>query len=411
MPDICLYAQVHQPYRLARYRVFDVGSGRDYFDAEANAGILRRVADKCYLPANALLTDLIERSGGRFKLALSLSGVLLEQLEAYAPDVLASFQRLVDTGGVELLGETYHHSLASLADPEEFERQVAMHRQLILRLFRRRPQVFRNTELIFWDDLAPRVARLGFRAVLAEGADHVLRGRSPNQVYASARAPALRILPRNYSLSDDVGFRFSRRDWDGWPLTAEKYGSWLAQSPGESVHLFLDYETFGEHQWDATGIFPFLDRLPAECLARGLRFVHPSEAARQAPRETLSYPRPTSWADQERDTTAWLGNRMQQSAHEWLYQVGRRIRNLGDPALLAAWRRLTTSDHVYYMCTKWFADGDVHAYFSPYESPYDAFVAFGNVLDDLERRTDVAVAERQGRGDHSGSAGREEAVA
>jgi len=394
MPEICLYAQVHQPYRLARYRLFDIGSDRSYFDDEANAAILRRVAEKCYLPTNRLLSELIRRSDGRFRMALSLSGVLLEQLEAWAPDALESFQALVATGGVELLGETYHHSLSSLADPEEFAEQVALHRRTIERLFARRPHVFRNTELIYFDQLGPMVARLGFRGILAEGADHVLGWRSANHVYAAEQAPALRLIPRNYRLSDDVGFRFSRRDWDGWPLTAGKYADWLAAAPGESIHLFLDYETFGEHQWTSTGIFDFLRHWPEECFARGLRFVQPSALARRRPVAPLGFRRPTSWADEERDTTAWLGNGIQSESHRWLYRVGALVKETGDPRLLESWRRLTTSDHVYYMCTKWFADGDVHSYFSPFESPYDAFVAFSNVLEDLELKATAALGRR-----------------
>jgi alpha-amylase len=228
----------------------------------------------------------------------------------------------------------------------------------------------------------------------------VLQGQSANHVYSAPLAPGLRVIPRNYSLSDDVGFRFSRRDWDGWPVTATKYADWVAASSGESVHLFLDYETFGEHQWATTGIFDFLEHLPGNCRDRGVGFVQPSDLVRRTPVGPLSYDRPTSWADQERDTSAWLGNRMQQAAHDWLYRVGRLIREGGDTALLADWRRLTTSDHVYYMCTKWFADGDVHTYFSPYASPYDAFVAFSNVLEDLERRAEETVARAESGGEY-----------
>ena len=389
MPDVCIYAQVHQPYRLRRYRLFDIGTGIEYFDDETNRRILRRVADKCYLPANRLLADLIRRSDRRFKIALSLSGVLLEQCAEHAPDVLESFQDLVDTGGVELLGETHYHSLASLADPDEFGEQVLRHRQIIERWFGQRPQVFRNTELIYWDGLAPEIARLGFRGAMVEGASHVLGWRSPNYVYEAPSAPGLRLIPRNYQLSDDVGFRFSNRDWDGWPVTADKYAGWIANSPGQSVHLFVDYETFGEHQWEDTGIFDFLEHLPWECERRGLRFVHPSTLLERPPVAPLSFERPTSWADIERDTTAWLGNRLQYAAHERLYRMREAVLATRDPQRIEAWRRLTTSDHVYYMCTKWFADGDVHKYFSPYESPYDAFVAFMNVTQDLEQ----AVAE------------------
>lgn len=385
MTDICIYAQVHQPFRLRQYRLFDIGTDTEYFDDESNRRLLRRVADKCYLPANRLLTDLIRNSGGRFKVALSLSGSLLDQLAEWAPDVLVSFQELVATGGVELLGETYFHSLASLANEDEFRDQVERHRRAILRWFGQRPTVFRNTELIYWDGLAPVIRDMGFKAVMVEGADHVMEWRSPNYVYQAAGTPGLRVIPRNYRLSDDVGFRFSNRDWDGWPLTAEKYADWLASASGDSLHLYVDYETFGEHQWADTGIFDFLAHLPDECFRRGLGFVHPSSLAARRPVAPLSFPRPTSWADLERDTTAWLGNRLQYAAQERLYGLRDAVIATGDPARLEAWRRLTTSDHLYYMCTKWFADGDVHKYFSPYDSPYDAFVAFMNVAQDLEQ--------------------------
>jgi alpha-amylase len=394
MPDICLYAQVHQPYRLRRYRVFDIGSGTTYFDNAANRSILRRVADKCYLPTNRLLTEAIRQSGGGFRIALSLSGVLLDQLEADAPDALASFQELVATGGVELLSETFYHSLAALRDREEFHQQVELHRNAIQRHFGQRPTVFRNTELIYDDAIAPVVQGLGFDGILVEGADQVLGWRSPNYVYRSASAPGLRLLPRNYRISDDLGFRFSNRDWDGWPLTADKWADWIAASAESSVHVFLDYETFGEHQWAETGIFDFLRRLPDALAERRVACVHPSTLAAREPEGMLSFPVPTSWADVERDTSAWLGNKMQQAAHERLYRLGPRLRALGDPWRLEAWRRLTTSDHCYYMCTKWFADGDVHKYFNPHESPYDAFVAFMNALTDLER---ACAAERPAR--------------
>jgi alpha-amylase len=377
---------VHQPYRLRRYRVFDIGTGAGYFDDEANHTILRRVAEKCYLPANRLLRELIEQSGGHFRLALSLSGTLINQLEAVAPEVLASFQALVATGGVELLGETFYHSLAALVDPDEFRAQVELHRRTIERHFGCRPEVFRNTELIYDDTIAPMVARLGFKGVLVEGADRVLGWRSPNYVYQAASAPGLRLIPRNYRLSDDIGFRFSNRGWDGWPLTVDKWTDYIARSAEPSVHVFMDYETFGEHQWEETGIFEFLRRLPEALERRRIACVHPSEIILREPAAALTFPTPTSWADIERDTSAWLGNRMQRAAHQRLYGLGNRIRARGEPWLLEAWRRLGSSDHCYYMCTKWFADGDVHKYFNPHGSPYDAFVAFMNALTDLERR-------------------------
>jgi alpha-amylase len=394
MPDICFYFQVHQPYRLRPYRVFDIGSGAGYFDDQGNRNIIRRVADKCYIPANRVLADAIRRSGGRFRVAMSLSGVVLDQLEADAPDALASFQDLVATGGVELLGETFYHSLSALHDPEEFRAQVEQHRAAIQRHFGRRPTVFRNTELIYDDAIAPMVARLGYSAMLVEGVDRVLGWRSPNYVYAAASAPDVRLLPRNYRITDDVGFRFSSRDWGGWPLTTDRWTDWIARMAESSVHVFMDYETFGEHQWAETGIFDFLRSLPDALARRGIACVHPSTLAAREPVGALSFPTTVSWADLERDTSAWLGNRMQQAAFDRLYRLGREIRSLGDPWRLEAWRRLTTSDHCYYMCTKWFADGDVHKYFNPHQSPYDAFVAFMNVLTDLERSCEDGRASR-----------------
>jgi alpha-amylase len=394
MPDICLYAQVHQPYRLRRYRLFDVGTDTSYFDDQLNRQIVQRVAQKCYIPANRLLTDLVRCGDGRFRFALSLSGTLLEQLARWAPEALESFQVLAETGCVELLGETYYHSLSGLADPQEFRAQVQQHSRAIRRYFGQVPTVFRNTELIYWDELGPAIAALGYRGVLAEGAGHVLDWRSPNHVYEAALAPGLRVLPRNYQLSDDVGFRFSQREWDGWPVTAEKYARWVGASEGTSVNVFLDYETFGEHQWEETGIFAFLGHLPGECARQGVGFVQPGELALRRPDAALSFERPTSWADVERDTSAWLGNRIQLAAHERLYALKNVVQASGDPARLEDWRRLTTSDHVYYMCTKWFADGDVHKYFSPFDSPYDAFIAFMNATQDLAQRVAGQPADR-----------------
>ncbi len=392
MTDICLYGQVHQPYRLRRYGLFDIGSGAGYFDDDLNAHVVRRVADKCYLPAARRLTRLVEETGGAFRLALSLSGTLLEQLERWAPHALEAFQALVATGRVELLGETYYHSLSALRDPAEFDDQVRAHRRALARHFDTVPRVFRNTELIYWDALAPRIAALGFTGALMEGADQVLGWRSPNMVYGAAEAPDLRLLPRNYRLSDDIGFRFSNRAWSEWPLRAERHAEWLREAGGDSIHLFLDFETFGEHHWEESGIFAFLERWPQECLDRGLRFATPSELTGRAPVAPLAVRRPTSWADTERDVSAWLGNPLQDAAHDRLYALRGAALAAGGDAL-AAWRRLTTSDHVYYMCTKWFADGDVHTYFSPFETPYDAFIAYMNVLGDLEVALDAATPE------------------
>jgi len=390
-PDICLYFQVHQPYRLRRFRVFDVGTGKDYFDERRNREILCKVAEKCYRPANQLLLKLVQRSQGHFRVAFSLSGVVLEQLATAAPDVLYSFQELVASGAVELLGETYEHSLASLTNTEEFVAQVERHSLLIQRLFGQRPRIFRNTELIYSDDLAPLIDRMGFKAVLVEGAQRALDWRSPNHVYEAVSLPGLKLLPRNYSLSDDVGFRFSERSWSGWPLKADTFARWIADSPGQSVHLFLDYETFGEHQWKETGIFEFVEHFVAQAARERLAFVHPSTLALRQAQGPLSFPTPTSWADVERDTSAWLGNRLQRAAHKRLYRLRPQIIASGDAQLVQDWRRLSTSDHFYYMCTKWFADGDVHKYFNPYDSPYDAFITFMNVVQDLEGRVEDGV--------------------
>ncbi|HEU5042398.1 MAG TPA: glycoside hydrolase family 57 protein [Gemmatimonadales bacterium] len=390
MPDICFYFQIHQPYRLRRFRVFDIGSGSGYFDPESNRAILRRVAEKCYLPANRVLREAVERSEGRFRFALSLSGVLLDQLAADAPDVLESFQRLVATGGVELLGETSHHSLAALRDPEEFRAQVSLHRQAVGRHFGQTPTVFRNTELLYDDAIAAQVGRLGFQGMLLEGTDRLLSWRSPNYVYAAAAAPTLRLLPRNFRLSDDVGFRFSNRSWDAWPLTADRWAEWVARSAESSVHVYLDYETFGEHHWADTGIFDFLRHLPDALARRGVASVHPSTLAARMPWGTLSAPVTTSWADAERDTSAWLGNRIQRAAADRHFRLGARVRETGDPTSLETWRRLGTSDHFYYMATKHLSDGEVHQYFSPFDSPYDAFIAYMNALTDLERECAAA---------------------
>ncbi|MGH7818742.1 MAG: glycoside hydrolase family 57 protein [Candidatus Binatia bacterium] len=389
MANVCFYFQVHQPFRLRRYRVFDVGRSHDYFDDDKNREVLQKVARKCYLPATSILLDLVRRHEGRFRVSYSVSGTALEQIQRWAPEVLSLFRELAATGCVEFIAETSHHSLAFFYDRAEFEAQVRLQRGRIERLLGVAPTVFRNTELIYQNDLARTVEALGFRAILAEGADHVLGWRSPNWVYRPEGCRELRLLMRNYRLSDDVAFRFSQRAWDGWPLTAPKYAEWLAPIQGDTVNLFMDYETLGEHQWEETGIFDFLRRLPDELLSRGVGFHLPSEAARIEPRGTVDVHDPLSWADVERDLSAWLGNRMQQAAMHQLYALLPRVTASGDAALLETWRKLSTSDHFYYMCTKWFADGDVHKYFNPYDSPYECFIAFMNVLTDLDDRLEA----------------------
>ena len=389
---VCFYFQVHQPNRLRRFTFFDLGRSHYYEDDDANGAILRKIADKCYLPTNALLLELIERYAGRFRIAFSISGTAVEQLRKFSPAALDSFKRLADTGCVELLDETANHSLAFLFSREEFVRQVEQHRELMRREFGQTPTTFRNTELIYNDDLARLVEQLGYRAILAEGADRVLGWRSPNYLYQPGPCDRLKLLLKNYRLSDDIAFRFSNRGWPEWPLTAEKYADWIHRisGSGEMVGLFMDYETFGEHQWAETGIFDFLRALPGALLAHpDFGFSTPAEVtASLAPVAKLDVPHFVSWADVERDLTAWMGNPMQEDALSGIYSLEHKVIRRGDPDLAQIWRALQTSDHFYYMCTKWFADGDVHKYFNPYDSPYDAYINYQNVLADFEATLD-----------------------
>lgn len=394
MAAVCFYFQVHQPYRLRHYTFFDIGADAFYEDEDANCDILLKVARKCYLPMNALLLSLIRRHEGRFKVSFSLSGTALDQFAAYAPELIQSYRELVATGCVELLSETYNHSLAFLYSPDEFREQVRLHDDRIEELFGVRPTVFRNTELIYNNALARAVEDMGYAAILAEGADHVLGWRSPNYVYRPAGCDRLKLLLKNYRLSDDIAFRFSDRNWPEFPLTAEKFAHWAgtAALSGDLINLFMDYETFGEHQWEASGIFQFMEALPDRLLRLpGFRFVTPSEAAAEhEPVAELDVHNFMSWADAERDLTAWLGNDMQHDAIETVYRLEERVKASGDDGLLRTWRRLQTSDHFYYMCTKWFADGDVHSYFNPYGSPYDAYINYMNVMADFALRLDGA---------------------
>jgi alpha-amylase len=387
MPSVCLYFQVHQPRRLRRYSFFDVGHLHDYEDEAENRRILERIAGKCYLPTNTLLRELIEEYAGKFRVAFSLSGMVLDQLDRYRPDVLESFRRLAETDCVEFLNETDSHSLAFLFSPREFREQVRLHRERIRTLFGQDSRTFRHTELIYNNDLARAVENMGYNVILAEGTEKILGRRSPNYLYRPTGCKKLRLLLRNYRLSDDVAFRFSDRNWAEYPLTAAKYAHWLHRIRREEavINLFMDYETFGEHQWAETGIFAFLRALPGEVLRQpDFCFRTPAEAvkASEAAGE-IDSPGFVSWADEERDMTAWLGNGMQQDAARALYGMEPVIRRRKDACLLRKWRTLQTSDHFYYMCTKWFADGDVHRYFNPYESPYEAYINYMNILDDL----------------------------
>ena len=398
MPSICLYFQVHQPYRLRNYTIFELGN--DYFDEARNIEICQRVARKCYLPSNLLMLKLIRKYGGKFRIAYSVTGTLLEQVELYAPEVMASFQKLAATGCVEFLVETYYHSLSFLHSREEFVEQIRLHEETIHRLFGQRPRIFRNTELIYNNDLATAVEQIGdFNAILAEGADHILGYRSPNFLYRPPNSTKLKLLLKNYRLSDDIAFRFSNRDWSEWPVTAERFASWVNAVNGDGyvVNLFMDYETLGEHQWEDTGIFGFMEQLPSEILKHPDNdFKTPSEvvAAYDAVGE-FDAPYTISWADIERDLSAWRGNPMQENALHRLYALEQKVKATNDPDILTDWRRLQTSDHFYYMCTKYFADGDVHKYFNHYDSPYEAYINFVTVLDNLNSRCCKALPQEQ----------------
>jgi len=387
MTSVCIYFQVHQPFRMTSYRVFDIGKHANYFDEKKNEEITKKVAAKCYLPANKLMLDLIAKTNGKFKIAYSISGTALEQFERYAPEVIELFKELAKTGCVEFLGETYYHSLSFLYSQKEFEEQVKKHDKKIKELFGQRPRVFRNTELIYNNELGKFAEKMGYKAVLAEGWDRILEWRSPNFVYMPVGTKKIKLLLKNYKLSDDIAFRFSNRDWVEWPLTAEKFAAWISAIQGQTINLFMDYETIGEHQWEETGIFDFLKCLPFELLKYShIEFKTPSEVADMDAVATLDIPNTISWADMERDLSAWTGNKMQQSALQELYKLESAIKKSSDKKLLEDWRKLQTSDHFYYMCVKYFSDGDVHKYFNPYDTPYESYLAFMNILNDLAIR-------------------------
>jgi len=393
MKAIVLYLHVHQPYRVRHYTIFDAGKHHDYFDApleapESNEAVIRKVSEKSYLPTNKVLLELLDKHP-EFKLSLSITGTIIEQLEEWAPEVLESFKALTETGRVEIVAETYHHSLAFFYSRNEFERQVELHNHKIQQLFGQTPKVFRNTELAYNNDLAVWADKAGYRGILAEGWDPIIGWRSPNFVYRPAHTDNIRLLMKNYKLSDDVAFRFSNQSWEEWPLHADKFAHWLSEAGDASnFNLFMDYETFGEHQWSDTGIFEFLRHLPIEWLRdEDHTFMTVSEVIdANEPVDYIDMPDTVTWADTERDLTAWLGNKMQHEASDALYSLESAVFSSQDPVLVADWRKLTTSDHFYYMCTKWFSDGDVHAYFSPYDTPYEAFINFMNTWHDLRYR-------------------------
>ncbi len=393
MPAICFYFQVHQPYRVKRYSIFNVGHDHNYFDTDedrlSNEKIFNKVARKSYLPTNKLMLELLNRHP-EFKISYSLSGVFLDQALAYNPEVIESFRRLVDTGRVEILDETYYHSLSFLFSKDEFRHQVKAHRDKVKDLFGVEPKIFRNTELIFNNQIAKEIEDMGYQGILAEGVDRILGWRNPNFPYKTKGAEKIKLLLKNYRLSDDIAFRFSCKEWEDYPLTAPKFANWVSDvnGNGQLVNLFMDYETFGEHQWEDTGIFNFLNHLPNEVLKNpDNSFVTPSEAVERYEHVAeLDFPHYVSWADTERDLSAWLSNSIQSDAMRKIYSLEKDVLFTNDPAIIEDWRKLQTSDHFYYMCTKFFEDGDVHKYFNPYESPYEGFINYMNILTDLELR-------------------------
>ena len=397
MASICFYFQVHQPFRLRHYTIFDTED--KYFDDYRNGQICKKVARKCYMPANLLLLDLIKKYEGRFKISYSITGVLLEQIEMYAPEVMKLFQELAATGCVEFLAETYHHSLSFLYSKAEFIEQVAAHKKIIQSLFGQTPKVFRNTELIYNNQLAELIDQIGgFEAILAEGVDHILGYRSPNFVYRPPNSK-LKLMLKNYRLSDDIAFRFSNRDWCEWPLDTAKFTNWVnaVNGCGFVVNLFMDYETFGEHQWEDTGIFEFLKYLPREILKHPDNdFKTPSQiAAAYDAVDVIDIPYTISWADIERDLSAWRGNPMQENALTEIYKLEDKVKSTNNKSIIDDWRKLQASDHFYYMCTKYFADGDVHKYFNPYDSPYDSYINFMNILDNLNSRCCMELRQKE----------------
>ena len=391
MTSICMYFEVHQPMRLNRFSVFNIGdnaSASNYFNNKLNHEIFEKVAKKCYLPTNNLLLNLINEFDGKFRISFSLTGTFVEYCERFMPSVIDSFKKLFATGAVDMIEETYFHSLSGLYDDlDEFEEQIMMHRQMIKRLFNYEPKVFRNTEAIYDNRIAKKIGEMGYKGIITEGTDKILGWRSSNYLYRPINSD-IKVLLRNYSLSDDIGFRFSSRHWPGFPLTADKYANWMSRCEGDLINLFIDYETFGEHQWTETGIFDFLSHLPNEALKHEqLDFVTVSEAIdRYQPVGEIDVPWAISWADADRDVSTWLGNDMQFACFNELKDIGKKLKKRGDEELLNVWRRLQTSDHLYYVSTKGLEDGDVHAYFSHYDGPYDGFINYMNVLQDLKQK-------------------------
>lgn len=397
MPSICFYFQVHQPKRLRKYSIFDINNSHHYEDDVANSEIMRKVASKCYLPMNQVLLDLINQNQGNFKVAFSISGVAIEQMKLYSPETLESFKRLVDTGYVELLGETYYHSLAAVFSETEFKRQINKHKELMMKEFNYETKIFRNTELIYNDNIARIASEEGFKAIITEGTEKILGWKSPNFVYKPVSSKNMKLLLKNYSLSDDIAFRFSNQGWNEFPLDSDKYSRWMHSLDGnaETINLFMDYETFGEHQWQETGIFEFMKALPERIMRHpSYSFNTPSEVIEKyEAKDFIASPNLISWADTERDLSAWMGNNIQDDSLEKIYSLEKRVYATQDNNIIETWESLLTSDHFYYMCTKYFSDGDVHKYFNPYNTPFDAYINYQNVLTDFENRLQIIEKE------------------
>ena len=390
MKALCLYFQIHQPLRLRRYRFFDIGNDHYYYDDYINESIMRKITDECYLPANKIILELLKENKGKFKISYSITGIALDQFEQYAPEVIDSFKELAKTGDVEFLAETYSHSLAALINQDEFVQQVTSHSDKIEDLFGSRPSVFRNTEMIYSDEIGEMVAKMGYKAILTEGAKHILGWKSPNYLYCNAINPKLKVLMRNYKLSDDISSRFSFEGWKDWPLTTAKLVGWLNDMDDKEdvVNIFMDYETFGEHQKKESGIFEFLAHLPEDVILKSkYKFSTPSEVAKEfQPIAQVHVPNVISWVDEERDLSAWLGNKLQSEAFQKLYALREDVLAVNDDRINKDWKYLQASDHFYYMCTKFSSEGDVHSYFNPYSSPYDVFINYMNVLSDFQMR-------------------------
>ncbi len=380
MPNVTFYFEVHQPYRLKR--VYSFIEDKEFIDVDKNREIFNKVADKCYIPMTKLLISLAKKHP-EFKVNFSLTGVFMEQAEMFRPEVITLFQELFDTGSMELLSETYYHSLSYLLDKGEFVEQVKMHKSLMYHYFKFHPKIFRNTEALYSNDIANTVAKMGYNGIIAEGWDRILGWRSPNYVYMNPEN-SIKVLLRNYKLSDDVAFRFSTPTWNEFPLTADKYSNWISNNEGTTVNLFMDYETFGEHQWKETGIFDFMTDLPGKLISKGVGFNKVSEAIKPKAVGAVDVPYYLSWADMDRDLSAWLGNKMQDAAFKKLKEIQREVMLSKNKELIKRWRILQTSDNFYYMCTKWFADGDIHKYFNAYSSPYVAYLNYMNIISQLD---------------------------